>query len=555
MVQLDFIVMAVFALLILSIGMAFTRMGGKNSQSFFEGGGAIPWWINGLSLFVSYFSAGTFVVWGSIAYKHGLVANGIQLTMVLGGLITAIFLAKKWKQTGAVTAAEYIGRRFGVKTQQFYTYLIMLHGLFMTASVLYPVGKMVHVATPLSLETCIIIIGAMIILYTAAGGLWAVLVTDVVQFVVLASAVLIVIPIALGYVGGVNNFVNHAPQGFFSFFNEEYSFGFALAFLVYQTTYIGGNWAYVQRYTSVATERESQKVAYLFSALYLVSPFIWMLPPMIYRIINPNLQGLEPEGAYMMLCQKVLPAGLIGLILAGMVSATASKANTTINLVATVFAHDVYRNLFNPKASEKTLIFSARIFTVLFGALTIWIAILVPKVGGIVELVLSTASIAGGALFAPIIWSLFSKRQTSFSVVTISVIALVVSLFFKIFSLSVLGFKLNRTYETVLGVGLPLLLLAFFDLYQIIKGVKNEQVLTQNKNVQAEIPPQTHAHNPEESNQQNRFGVQVIALSMGFVGLGVTLLGLFANQSIPAIVVGLLVFCFAVIIWWRTKKM
>jgi SSS family transporter len=555
MVQLDFIVMAVFALLILSIGMAFTRMGSKNSQSFFEGGGAIPWWINGLSLFVSYFSAGTFVVWGSIAYKHGLVANGIQLTMVLGGLITAIFLAKKWKQTGVVTAAEYIGRRFGVKTQQFYTYLIMLHGLFMTASVLYPVGKMVHVATPLSLETCIITIGAMIILYTAAGGLWSVLVTDVVQFVVLASAVLIVIPIALGYVGGFNNFVNQSPQGFFSFFNEEYSFGFALAFLVYQTTYIGGNWAYVQRYTSVGTERESQKVAYLFSALYLVSPFIWMLPPMIYRIINPNLQGLEPEGAYMMLCQKVLPAGLIGLILAGMVSATASKANTTINLVATVFAHDVYRNLFNPKASEKTLIFSARIFTVLFGALTIWIAILVPKVGGIVELVLSTASIAGGALFAPIIWSLFSKRQTSFSVVTISVIALVVSLFFKIFSLSVLGFKLNRTYETFLGVGLPLLLLALFDLYQLLRGVKNEHILIQNKDVQAETPSQTHAHNPEESNKQNRFGVQVIALSMGFVGLGVTLLGLFANQNIPAMVVGLLVFCFAVIIWWRTKKM
>ncbi len=553
MVQLDFIVMAVFALLILSIGMAFTRMGSKNSQSFFEGGGAIPWWINGLSLFVSYFSAGTFVVWGSIAYKHGLVANGIQLTMVLGGLITAIFLAKKWKQIGVVTAAEYIGQRFGVKTQQFYTYLIMLHGLFMTASVLYPVGKMVHVATPLSLETCIIIIGAMIVLYTAAGGLWAVLVTDVVQFVVLASAVLIVIPIALGYVGGVTNFINQAPHGFFNFFNEEYSLGFALAFLAYQTTYIGGNWAYVQRYTSVANERDSQKVAYLFSGLYLISPFIWMLPPMIYRIINPNLQGLEPEGAYMMLCQKVLPAGLIGLILAGMVSATASKANTTINLVATVFAHDVYRNLFNPKASEKTLIFSARIFTVLFGAMTVIIAILVPKVGGIVELVLSTASIAGGALFAPIIWSLFSKRQTSTSVVTISVIALVVSLFFKIFSVSVLGFKLNRTYETTLGVGLPLLLLALFDIYQIIRGVEHEPISSQTKNKQ--VGSSLPVHNTEEANQQNRFGVQVIALSMGFVGLGVSILGLFANQNIPAIVVGLLIFCLAVLIGWRTKKM
>jgi SSS family transporter len=555
MVQLDVIVMAVFALLIVTIGMAFTRMGSKNSQSFFEGGGAIPWWINGLSLFVSYFSAGTFVVWGSIAYKHGLVANGIQLTMVLGGLITAIFLAAKWKRMGIVTAAEYIGLRFGVKTQQFYTYLIMLHGLFMTASVLYPVGKMVQVATPLSLETCIIIIGTMIILYTAAGGLWAVLVTDVVQFIVLASAVLIVIPMALGEVGGVSNFTNQAPQGFFNFFNEEYSVGFALAFLVYQTTYIGGNWAYVQRYTSVANEQESRKVAYLFSGLYLISPFIWMLPPMIYRVINPNLQGLEPEGAYMMLCQKVLPAGLIGLILAGMVSATASKANTTINLVATVFAHDVYRNLFNPKASEKTLILSARIFTVIFGALTIWIAILVPKVGGIVELVLSTASIAGGALFAPIIWSLFSKRQTSTSVVAISVIALVVSLFFKIFSLSVLGFKLNRTDETALGVGLPFLLLALFEGYQILRGYKNEFVYvpkdTQNNQSELKIV----IEDTEKGSEQNRFGVRVIALAMGFVGLGVATLGFFANKNMPAMVVGLCVLCSALPIWASAKRL
>jgi uncharacterized protein with PQ loop repeat len=74
-----------------------------------------------------------------------------------------------------------------------------------------------------------------------------------------------------------------------------------LAFIVYQTVYIGGNWSYVQRYTSVKNERDSKKVAYTFTILYFISPFLWMIPPMIYRIINPNLQGLEPEGAYMML--------------------------------------------------------------------------------------------------------------------------------------------------------------------------------------------------------------------------------------------------------------
>src|ERR1700753_2797412 len=115
--KLDFAVMSIFAVLMVAIGLVFTVQSSKSSKSFFEAGGQTPWWINGLSLFISYFSAGTFVVWGSIAYKSGLVSNVIQLTMAISGLLVARFVAAKWKQTGAVTAADYLGRRFGVKTQ------------------------------------------------------------------------------------------------------------------------------------------------------------------------------------------------------------------------------------------------------------------------------------------------------------------------------------------------------------------------------------------------------------------------------------------------------
>jgi solute:Na+ symporter, SSS family len=550
MTSLDFIVMSIFAVIILSIGMIFTKMGSKDGQSFFEGGGKIPWWINGLSLFVSYFSAGTFVVWGSIAYKYGLVSNGIQLTMVLAGLIASLFLVSRWKRTGSHTVAEYIRLRFGVKTQQFYTYLIMLHGLFMTASVLYPVGKMVQLATPFSLETCIIIIGVIIILYTAAGGLWAVLVTDVVQFIVLAAAVLIVIPIAFEEIGGVTNFIEKTPPDFFNFFNSEYSIVFAGAFFIYQTAYIGGNWAYVQRYTSVKNELESRKVGYLFSILYLISPFIWMIPPMIYRVINPNLTGLESEGAYMLLCQKVLPSGLIGLILSGMVSATASKANTTINLVATVFAKDIYKSIFQANASESKLILVARIFTVLFGALTIYIAILVPRVGGIVELVLSVASIAGGAMFIPIIWTLFPNRQTSFTLICTSATSLVINLALKLFAIDLIGFKLSRIAETSLGVGIPIVLICFFEIYNSISQVpKKDQLLEfAHLNVNDE-------QTATSDNSQNIFGVKVIAVAMAIVGTGVTLLGLIASNNIPSIVVGLSILILSLPTWIATKKM
>ncbi|MEC5145732.1 sodium:solute symporter family protein [Chitinophaga sp. 212800010-3] len=534
--QLDFIVMGVFALLILGIGLMFTRIGSKNSSAFFEAGGATPWWINSISLFISYFSAGTFVVWGSIAYKSGFVANGIQLTMVFGGMLVALFIAAKWKRTGAVTAAEYIEKRLGRGTQKFYTFLIMLHGLFTTASVLYPVGKMVSVATPLSLNACILIIGGIIVLYTSAGGLWAVLVTDVVQFVILTAAVMIVIPMAFKEAGGVHSFVNNAPAGFFNFFNTEYSFGFFLAFLAYQTVYIGGNWAYVQRYTSVSNERNSKKVAWLFTLLYLISPFIWMLPPMLYRVINPSLTGLQPEGAYMMLCQQVLPAGLIGLVLSGMISASASKANTTINIMAVVFAHDVYKKAFNQHATEKNLVQAARFFTVLFGGITIVIAMMVPMIGGIVEMVLSTASIAGGALFAPIIWTLYSKRQTATSVISASLCGLVISLALKLFGNVLIGHKLDRMWETALGVGIPVFVLLCWEVYYFL--TKKEATA----NLQISPTNATHSDVQEaDARTQNTFGMKVIASAIAVVGAGIAILGLVASGGMVAFITGLVI--------------
>ncbi|OQP40058.1 sodium transporter [Niastella yeongjuensis] len=531
MSKLDFVVMSVFAILMVIIGLVFTVQSSKSSKSFFEAGGATPWWINGLSLFISYFSAATFVVWGSIAYRYGLVSNAIQFTMCVSGLVTALFIAGRWKNTGATTAAEYLGKRFGRTAKQYYSYMVLLYSLVSTAAVLYAVGKIVYVATPFSLEACITVIGITIVIYTTGGGLWGVLATDVVQFVILSAAVIIIIPLSLSDVGGMSNFLQKVPDRFFEPVNEEYSIGFMAAFFIYQVVYIAGNWSYVQRYTSVSTKRNAKKVAYLFTALYLVAPIIWMLPPMIYRVINPGLQGTEAEGAYMMLCQKVLPAGLIGLVLSGMIAATASKANTTINTAAIIFAQDIYKGVFFKRASEKRTILVARLFTVLFGAGTIFLAILVPAAGGIVEVVLSTAAIAGGSLFGPVIYSLFSKRQTATSLITISAVSMVVSLFFKIFGPSVLGITLSRTMETVLGVGFPFLLLVLFEMYA--RATKKEVPFL------LHVEKETGAYTSPEAVKQNRFGVRVIAWSTAFVGLGIAILGYIAENGRIALIVGI----------------
>src|SRR5690606_12605905 len=133
----------------------------------------------------------------------------------------------------------------------------------------------------------------------------------------------------LDRVGGTTAFIDNAPPDFFNALNGEYTFWFVVAFTGYHIFYIGGNWTFVQRYTSVDSPKSASKVAYLFAALYLISPVIWMLPPMIYKVIDPSLQGLDTENAYLQICELVLPPGLMGLMLTGMYFSTSATANTT----------------------------------------------------------------------------------------------------------------------------------------------------------------------------------------------------------------------------------
>lgn len=525
MPTLDYFVIFLFTLMVLLAGLSFSRFSGKGMKAYFAAGGALPWWLSGLSLFMSFFSAGTFVVWGSIAYEYGWVAISIQWMMAFGGFLIGFFIAKRWKAANVLTVGEYIGKRFGERLKKFYSYLFLVLSFITTGAFLYPVAKIFNVSTDFSIELSIIILGLLIIAYTTAGGLWAVIVTDVLQFVILFAAVLIVVPLAYTKVGGFDGFVSGAPDDFFHFINGEYTYGFLLAFLFYNTVFIGGNWAYVQRYTSVRTQRDAQKVAWLFGVLYLVSPILWMIPPMIYRSMDGSLAGLENEGAFLLMCKEVLPQGLLGLMLGGMIFATASSVNTTLNMSAAVFTNDIFKRL-RKNVNESQLMRVAKGSTIVFGLITIGVALLVPRLGGIVEVVLSFGAITGAPLFAPPIWSLFSSRQTSFSIIATTLVSLAINCFFKFLSPLLFDFSLDRAEEMLVGVLFPLVILAAFEIYYryYVKG-------TAPTSVQMLADPVITNENIDNSSFQNRFALRVLGIALAFTGLLILILGLMANDG------------------------
>ena len=532
---IDYIVIIVFTLLIVAAGLSF-RKRGSDMKSYFAAGGAVPWSINGLSLYMSFFSAGTFVVWGSIAYELGWVAITIQLAMCIAGFLVAFLVAPKWRKTNVLTAAEFVRKRLGDSVQKFYTYIILVLSLAYTGAFLYPVAKIVNVSTGWPIAACVIGLGLLILLYTVVGGLWAVIVTDVLQFVILTAAIILVVILALSQVGGIDGFLTSLPENSWQIINGEYNWLFMLAFAIYNVVFIGGNWAYVQRYTSVKSSRDSRKVGLTFGWLYLISPIIWMLPPMIYKIMNPGLSGLESEGAYMLVCKEVLPIGMLGLMLGGMIFATASSVNTTLNLAASVITNDLFLVL-KPNASAKQIMNTAKISTLLFGIGTIIVALLVPSVGGIVNVVLSIGAVTGCSLYGPPIWALFSKVHSGKSILYITIVSLVINIAFKF-----LG-DLSRAEEMLLGTISPFLLLFLYEIYAVVKNIKTSKDYRNYRKIS------TLEKVSENNVQQNTFGMKVLAQTLFAVGVLIIILGLISEESKLLIAtIGGLIFCVALFI-------
>jgi SSS family transporter len=529
MTLLDYFIIILFSILILVIGLSFSKTSGKDMKSFFAAGGAVPWWINGLSLFMGFVSAGTFVVWGSIAYTSGWVAITIQWTMCLAGFLVGFVIAPKWHKTRSLTAAEYISNRFGLKVQKSYSYIYLSIMLFMTGVYIYAVSRILEVSTGIPLYLSIALLGIIVIIYTSLGGLWAVVVTDTLQFVILTAAAIVVVPLSLDKIGGISQFINSVPtEGFFNLSNHEYTLNFLIGFGLYNFFYLSGQWGFVQRYTSVATPADARKVGILFGVLYLVSPVIWMLPPMIYRALNPELTGLQDEGAYLMMCKEVLPAGMLGLMLISLVFATNSSVQGVLNISAGVITNDLYKNRF-PDSSEKKLMFIAKSSTLIFGLLTIGIAMLVPLMGGAKEVVLSVAALTGCPMYLPLIWSLYSKKQTGFTTLLTTMLSLAITLSFKFLLPLIQDTNLSREGEMMLGVGVPAFILFMIEI--ILRMRKYPETEYLNYLEFSKNKPLPEVVSSTESEAENKQGLNMIALGILATGLIIGALGAMAENG------------------------
>lgn len=532
----DTIVIFAFSLLIILIGLSFSKRSAGDMLSFFAAGGAVPWWINSLSLFMGFVSASTFVVWGSIAYSSGWVAITIQWAMSVAGLATGLLIAPKWHKTKSLTAAEYICNRLGIKTQKTYSYIYLGIMVFLKGVCLYAVAIILQVTTGISLYWSIGLLGVVIILYTTYGGLWAVVVTDVLQFIILIAAGLILLPLSFEKVGGIEGFTTliNAQQltGFFNLSDSKYTISFLLGFLFYNIFYLGGQWSFIQRYTSVSTPKEAKKVPILFGLFYVFTPVIWMLPPMLYRAIKPIAANIDPaalvlqsEQAYMQMAQTVLPAGMLGLITISLIFATNSSVQGFLNISAGVITNDLYKAIY-PKSTEKALMRIARLATLIVGLVVIGMGMLIPLMGGATNVILSVASITGGAMYLPVMWTLYSKRQNSYTVLGATIASLLISIGYKFLLPAITGVTLSTAASMVMGVVVPVSIMVILEFWLWITKKPTTEYQQYQKYLSLKVDTAASAPNTSaESDSENRFGKRMIGIGILVTGIIIGILG------------------------------
>jgi solute:Na+ symporter, SSS family len=379
---IDYAAIVLYMIMVSGIGIYLGRYV-KNINDYFKGGNSVSWVANGISNFMTMFSTSIFVAYAGIAYTHGLVALTVIWCSVPPSVFAALVLAKRWQRAGIMSPVEFLETRFNAPVRQLLSWGGVGFKVLDEMIKLYAIGLFVAAATPISLQTAILGCGIVVIFYTVAGGLWAVVVTDVVQFIILGLTTIILLPLSLQAAGGISN-LNQVLPAHMTFTNGPK--GAPLYLMVYYIMVLVkycGNWAFMQRFYSAESEADARKTGFLSAALFLLFPVVFLLPAIVARVILPNLP--DPEMAYVSVCLKLLPTGLMGLMISAMFAATMSTLSAEYNVTASVITSDIYKRLFDPNASSTRLLWVGRLSTIGLGLMVTVGALFVGGFGGAFE--------------------------------------------------------------------------------------------------------------------------------------------------------------------------
>jgi len=448
-----------------SIGAYFMRFMRVGSD-FLKGGNRVEWWVAGMASFMSGFSVWTFTGGAGFAYRQGVIGVFLMALAVPAFLFGYIFFATAWRRSRVSTVVEYIRSRFGDGTHKTFSWLTGPSQLMFGSVRLFALSSFMSIALGIPVEYLVVICGLVVLAYTVLGGYWAVCFTDMFQFMFLFPIACVLMVLSISNVGGFSNFVTQAPAGYFNPLTGDYGWLFLIVYTVSQTTGYN-NFGNAQRYFCADTEQSAKRIAVLCMVLFTIGSFIFYLPPLIARVAIPDLgtaaNGLKQpsEAAYIAMGLRVLPPGMIGVLLAAMLASSMASLSAHNHIITGIFAKDLYQGYLKRDASDRHMLVASRITSLGVGLVMICVALLFAQgATGIFTLLFILESMFLIPLGLPLLYGFMTKGGPWWSAVCAYVVGAITSLFVNLYLNRYLGMGLNETY--LIGIPAVTTTLAFF---------------------------------------------------------------------------------------------
>ena len=479
---IDWTILVIFFVILLTIGYLSSRQAGKSTTNFFLSGRNMPWWLLGVSMVATTFSADTPNLVTDMVRTGGVASNWLWWAFLLTGMLTVFIYAKLWNRSKVMTDLEFYELRYSGKMARFLRgfraiYLGFFFNVMVIASVSLAFIKIAGVMLGLQPAPALIIAAVIVVFYSGLGGLKSILWTDLFQFsFAMFGAVVAAIYVTRSpEIGGLANLFSHPnvadklsfvpsisqPEIFLSIFLIPLAIQWWAAW--YPGAEPGGGGYVAQRMLSAKNEDHAVGATLTFNFFhYAIRPWPWILVGLASLIIFPDIQSMrdkfpdvatqyiQNDFAYPAMLREFLPAGLLGLVVASLIAAFMSTTASHLNWGSSYLVNDFYGRFYNPRATEKQKVRFGRISTVALMVFSVLLALALQNALQAFQYLLMIG--AGTGLIYILRW--FWWRINAYSEIAAMLAAGTFSLIFILienFGMTVLG---NGMAE-VLGITIP----------------------------------------------------------------------------------------------------
>jgi solute:Na+ symporter, SSS family len=432
---LDWAVVAAYFLFNLAIGLYYRKKASSSTSEFFVSGRQVTWWLAGTSMVATTFAADTPLAVTGLVARQGIAGNWLWWNFLLSGMMTVFFYARLWRRSGTITDAEFVELRYAGKPAAFLRgFRALYFGVLMNCLVVGWVNlamvKILMTALGISkvqaIAVCLVVM-AITGFYTTLSGLWGVLWTDVLQFVLKMGMVIALAYYAVSAVGGIEAMklklqaidvqrgATPGDGGSILSFVPDLSSPWMplLTFVVYIGVSWWANWypgaepgggGYVaQRIFCAKDEKHSLWAVLWFNiAHYALRPWPWILTALASVVLYPNLA--DPEVGYVKVWVDHLPPALRGFMLAAFAAAYMSTIATQLNWGSSYIVNDFYRRFLAKGRDEKHYVVISQLATAFLAILGAIVSLLMDSVSGAWQLLLGIGAGTGAVYLLRWYW-------------------------------------------------------------------------------------------------------------------------------------------------------